>query len=73
MVVDAVFDRRGLMKEEMTSGVCWPRNEEVKNELPSLLREGVPWRKPIVGGVTLLYISIDCLKKEILIVGQQAV
>lgn len=47
----------------MISGVCFPWKEEVMKELDNLLSVGVP-KSPIFGGVTLLYMSIDCLKKR---------
>ena len=52
---------KGLIKDDIISGVCFPRKDDVMNELPSPLNVGVP-KNPMVGGVTLLYISMDCLQ-----------
>lgn len=54
---------KGLISDAMISGVCLPRNEEERKELDNLLSVGVP-RNPIVGGVTLLYMSMDCLRTK---------
>lgn len=63
-VAGAEVGSRGLMRDDMISGVCFPLNEVLRKELLSLVSVGVP-RNPIVGGVTLLYISMDCLYRRI--------